>query len=172
MYSDINIINIFHTSKCLLVPFAVNTCSHYKWNLFNGTPLKIIIQVRLNFIFISISHQIRLLVPLVRHVTYRSFPSAGMNWVFTICLLALLKVALPKNMQNFILVWKRNKNASGHDENILAHPDHRTSILLYFTYCFHLNVFLPFWLKFPWKNYHFSIRYMRSTEYSLPNLRF
>lgn len=28
MYSDINIINIFHTSKCLLVPFAVNTCSH------------------------------------------------------------------------------------------------------------------------------------------------
>lgn len=112
-----------------------------QWN-----SLKTIIQVRLNFIFISISHQICLLVPLVRHVTYRSFPSAGMNWVFTICLLALLKVALPKIMQNFILMWKRNKNASGYDENILAHPDHRTSILLYFTYCFHLNVFLPSYL--------------------------
>jgi len=28
MYTDINIINIFHTSKCLLVPFTVNTRSH------------------------------------------------------------------------------------------------------------------------------------------------
>lgn len=37
-------------------------------------------------------------VPPGRCVTYRSFPSAGMNWVFTIRLLAFLKVPLPKIM--------------------------------------------------------------------------
>jgi hypothetical protein len=51
----------------------------------------------------------RLLVPLFRLVTYLGFPSTGINWVFTICLLALLKVALPKIMQNFILKGKGNK---------------------------------------------------------------
>lgn len=67
---------------------------------------------------------------------YRSFPSAGMNWVFTICLLVSSEGSASKIMQNFILMWKRNKNASGYDEIVLAHPDQNLYSLV-------LHILLP-----------------------------